>query len=671
MRIRWGLRGKSALALMAACGMALIPAILIGWLAVDAVRNQFSRAYAENYTLLQMQRILTPISRELALAERFAQSPATQAWMADENDPAKRERFMAEASNYQKGFSAHTYFAVVDHSGDYFFSSDAEPSDGRPRYRLTPDDTADSWYYQLVTSGHPYTLNVNVDRELKEAKVWINVVVRGDSQPLGIAGTGLDLTRFLDAFIRGHASGITPMIVNRDGALLADADTTRIAFNASASQRGPAQTQCLYSLLGSSDERHQLDGLIQRAIDHPGDVQMMAAHLDGNSRLLSIGYIPQLDWLLVTALDRQSAQLLAPHWIWPLAIGLIALLAALLAGFIYTSERLILGPIRRLQHSAKAIESGNYSPHMSLQRRDEIGDLSRAFADMAAQIERHTVHLETTVRQRTAALESANQEMAQAQRQIESSLTYASFIQRAILPTRELDDHLGSRQAVLWRPRDRVGGDIYVFHTDAKGYLLGIVDCAGHGVAGALMTMLVKASIDQAVLKFGPGDPAAILQEVDSQCRESLPQSQLPTTIATDIDMGLVWIEPAGQHLLFAGAKMALYVCDGGEPVSYPGGRRALGQKRRMRYANETLPLRSDTSYTLCSDGFLDQAGGKRGFGFGRERLVDMLQRHASLSPALQVEAFARTLDDYRGEYAQRDDITLLTFRFDSENSPL
>ncbi|WP_206019127.1 SpoIIE family protein phosphatase [Salinicola acroporae] len=289
---------------------------------------------------------------------------------------------------------------------------------------------------------------------------------------------------------------------------------------------------------------------------------------------------------------------------------------------------------------------------------------------MAAQVERHTQQLEATVRQRTAALEATNQEMAQAHRQIESSLAYASLIQRAILPGETLDARLGNRYGVMWRPRDQVGGDIFIFHATPAGYLLGVVDCAGHGVPGALMTMLVKASIDHAVLRLGATDPAAILDDVDARCRELLQREALTANLATDIDMGLVWIDDRQRRMRFAGAKMALHVADGERLESHPGGRRALMQKRRMRYANLELALQPGASYTLCSDGFLDQAGGERGFGFGRQRFAEMLTRHARLTPKDQVAAFAEELAAYSGTHPQRDDITLLVFQPDPGGRP-
>jgi serine phosphatase RsbU (regulator of sigma subunit) len=96
-----------------------------------------------------------------------------------------------------------------------------------------------------------------------------------------------------------------------------------------------------------------------------------------------------------------------------------------------------------------------------------------------------------------------------------------------------------------------------------------------------------------------------------------------------------------------------------------PGARRALGDKRQGDYHNQQIALQPGRTFYLCTDGFLDQAGGERGFGFGNSRFADMLRRHASLPLNEQSAAFSDTLAAYQGDYPQRDDITMLCFRFD------
>ncbi|MNZ68140.1 Stage II sporulation protein E (SpoIIE) [compost metagenome] len=97
----------------------------------------------------------------------------------------------------------------------------------------------------------------------------------------------------------------------------------------------------------------------------------------------------------------------------------------------------------------------------------------------------------------------------------------------------------------------------------------------------------------------------------------------------------------------------------------YKGGRRALADKREGEYVNLELELQPGWTFYLCSDGFLDQSGGEQGFGFGNRRFLDLVRSHAQRPLAEQAERFVARLAEYRGERPQRDDITVLSFRFD------
>lgn len=662
MAYRWGLRGQSTLSLLLACLLALIPAVLIGWLALDNVRHHFATRYVEQYTLLHMQKILTPISRELALARRFADSVVTREWLAAPDDATRRDRFFREARGFRQQFSGDAYFIINHATGDYYFNDDASGESRLPRYRLDPGDPDNAWYFATMSGSNSYNINVNLDAKLGLAKVWLNVKIMDGERPLGLAGGGLDLSRFLDDFMRSSAPGLTPLITDARGAIQAHPDRNQLALSSGALTELSDDAPHVQALVGNDAQRERLESAMREARRHPGEVRVLNAMLEGEPRLLSVGYIPELQWLVVTALDLKSAPLIDSRWLLPLVGALLLVFLILLGGFAYGIERLVLAPLRRLQHSAQAIADGDYDSRLPIERRDEIGQLSRAFSHMAGQIQRHTLELEEKVRQRTQALESSNAQMTAARRQIDASLEYASIIQRAILPDRQLARHLADHHALLWRPRDQVGGDFYIFHATDSGYLMGVVDCAGHGVPGSLMTMLARAIIDHAILKVGADDPAGILNETHRQNREMLHHESLPASIATNMDIGLVWIESGGGQLTFAGAKMSLYASDGNEVVVYPGGRRALGQRRAMTYENRVLPLHHHWTYSLCSDGFLDQAGGEHGFGFGNARFEQMLKRHAAAPLDQQIASYEAELDAYRGQHPQRDDITLLCF---------
>ncbi|MCE4067984.1 MULTISPECIES: biofilm regulation protein phosphatase SiaA [Pseudomonas] len=662
MAARWGLRGKSVVALLIACLLALVPAVMLGWKAMEDIRTHFGLAFARNFTLLNQQKIIAPVIRELALSRRLAESVVTQDWLLAENDPARRSLFFREAEGFRADQHNYSYFVVVDSSRHYYFNDSSSPLSNSPRYTLSDTDPQDRWYFDTLARDETYNINVNYDAKLKVTKVWFNMVVRAGNEKVGLAGGGLDLTEFLDQFISRREAGVTPMIVDPDGAIQAHPDTKLIAYSSGSS--GQAKHH-VFDLLGNDQERTALRQTLRQAEANPGEVETMWGTIDGKEQLIATAYIPQLRWHVLSAIDLHAAQVLDSRWIWPLVGTLAGLLAILLIGFAYTVDLLVLRPLRGLKQSAKAIAAGQYDSPLPRTRPDEIGELSSAFASMADQVRRHTEELEDKVQQRTQALEKANREMAAAQKKIGDSIDYASLIQRAILPDRQLQASLGEHHFVLWKPRDVVGGDFYIYREGPMDSLIGVVDCAGHGVPGALMTMLALAAIDHAIDSVQSHDPAAILRETDHVMRGMLGQEEFTNSLATNMDAGLVRVDHQRKLLHFSGAKISLFASDGNDVREYKGARRAIGDKRQGDYQDVEIPMEAGWTYYLCTDGFLDQAGGEHGFGFGNSRFADLLRNHARRPLAEQADVFAATLAQYQGEQPQRDDITILSFRFD------
>lgn len=642
--------------------VALAPAALIGWQLLDGVRDHFGRAFADNFTQLNRQRILAPVSRELALSLRLADSEVTRRWLRNESDPAARELFFREADGYRRDLLGRAYFIASAATGNYYFNDD-QPLSEAPRYTLSRGAADDGWFYKSLQASALYNINVNPDLKLKTTRVWINAQVRDGDKVLGLTGAGLDVGGFLRDFVNSGQAGVTPIIVDETGAIQAHMDPTLIAYNSGAG--GADGRGMVFSLLDPGPGREELRSAMHAAQADPQSVQSAWVAVDGHRQLVSVAYMPELHWHVLTLVDLGAARVLDTGWIWPVAVGLVLLFAAMLLCFGYAVERLMLRPLRRLQQSARAIANGSYDVSLPPGGQDEIGDLSNAFGVMADKVRQHTAELESKVRERTSELENANRAMAAAHKKIGDSIDYASLIQRAILPDRQLTQSLGEHHFVLWKPRDVVGGDFYVFRSDGGNCLLGIMDCAGHGVPGALMTMLARAAIDLAITEVGPSDPAAVLTRTDSAIRAMLADAQLPRALATNTDAGLVYIDRQAGLLRYAGAKISLYASNGDALREVPGGKRALGDKRAGVYENIELSMEPGWTYTLATDGFLDQAGGEHGFGFGNTRFADMLKTHARRPLTEQVAAFTQALADYQGGQPQRDDITLLSFRFE------
>jgi serine phosphatase RsbU (regulator of sigma subunit) len=662
MRPALGLRGKSVLALLATCLLVLLLTAVIGWQVVDSIRTQLGTAYTSNFTLLNRERIVAPVARELALSQRLADSYALRSWLLDDADPAKKKVAFAEAESFRRDFTDKSYFIVSALSGGYYFNDIRSAHSEAPRYKLHADDPHDAWFFNSLRNGKTFNINVDPDVKLGLTKIWFNVLMKDGDRPIGIAGTGLDLSTFVRDFTSIKERGVTPMIVDGNGAIQAHPDNRRIAYNSGTG--AAAADKSLFGLLPAAGDVERARAALAAAAAQPGSAQFFNARMQGRPQLFAVSYIPELNWHVVTAVDLDAAEVIDKRLLAGIALAGLAVLALVTIGFVYAINRLVLRPLHRLQQSAQQMAAGNYSVILPPAPRDEIGALTNAFGVMADKVRRHTEELEQTVRDRTQELVAANRQMESAHKKISDSISYASLIQRAILPDRALAGALGDNHFVLWRPRDVVGGDFYVYREVPGGCLLGVVDCAGHGVPGAFMTMLARAAIDQAIDEAGAADPAAILRRTDQAIRNMLGGDLQQREIATLMDAGLAYIDFDARRVVFSGAHIALYWSDGRQVGSLEGHRRSIGGRHVGAYANEAVGLASDRTFYLTTDGFLDQAGGDKGYGFGNARFHGMLRAYADRPLAEQRAAFASTLAAYQGAHPQRDDITMLCFRF-------
>jgi serine phosphatase RsbU (regulator of sigma subunit) len=505
-----------------------------------------------------------------------------------------------------------------------------------------------------------YALNVNVDDKLKVTKVWFNVMIHDGNRLLGLAGSAIDLSNFLREFIQSPQAGVTNIIVNGNGVIQAHPDTRLIEYG-SVAKSGSNKT--LYRQMPGKDA-HALMDAMDKLKKEPEDSQQLEVELQGKARLLGVSFIPELNWYVISAIDPNAVSIIDQHLLTTLLPAVLATLGLL--GLVITIgvDRLILTPLSRLHRSVAQISSGNYRIQLRSRRNDELGDLTRAFSRMAEEIHNHTEQLEQRIKERTRDLAEAHDQLVEAHRAIKDSIHYASLIQGSILPHEQLTQELGEDHFLLWKPRYVVGGDFYVFRAHEGTCLLGVVDCAGHGVPGAFMTMIAQTTFDVAVNELGLTDPAAVLERMDTLVRAMLRQGAATKHIATNMDAGLCAIDFVNGTLTFAGSRLSLYWSDGERCEEIAGERCGIADRKPAAFRNHTVALSPEATYYLTTDGFLDQSGGEKGFGFGRQRFTELLRAHAKLPMQQQREAFAQTLATYQGDRTQRDDITVLSFRF-------
>lgn len=335
----------------------------------------------------------------------------------------------------------------------------------------------------------------------------------------------------------------------------------------------------------------------------------------------------------------------------------IALASLLVLGvaisYLIVSQR-VIRPLGRLVRESQAISSRDAASSrvLGVHGSDEIARLAQAFNGV---LERQRLAI--------AQLDDANQRLRQVNRQVDDSIRYAALLQRSILPDRQLAARFGDEHFVLWQPRDQVGGDYYLFHGEGSRCLAGVADCAGHGVPGAMMTMLARAALDRFIQQVGLDSPAAILEATNAGMDLVLREAQRERALATSMDVGLVLIDAEAGLLRFAGARIALYWSDGDQVGVVKGDHRSLWDRRVGTYHDHDLPLCRDRTYYMTTDGLLDQAGGDLGFALGAERFCGWLREQARRPLPAQRTAFSQAIDAYRLDYPQRDDITMLALR--------
>jgi serine phosphatase RsbU (regulator of sigma subunit) len=261
---------------------------------------------------------------------------------------------------------------------------------------------------------------------------------------------------------------------------------------------------------------------------------------------------------------------------------------------------------------------------------------------------------------------------AEKNRQMMQSIEYASVIQRAML--RASRDTLAATladAALLWAPRDVVGGDFYHFASYADGWFGAIADCTGHGVPGAFMTLIASSSLTQALAQLGPRQPGALLAAVNRSVKGLLGQEQGTTQVPESddgLDAAFFWFDNASQTLTFAGACISLHVLrpDADAFESFSGQRKGVGYVDSdidQQWIDVCVPMPADTLMFICTDGLTDQIGGPRRIAFGRRRAMEILLQHRQQSANAMGEALQAALAHWQGEQIRRDDLTFFCAR--------
>lgn len=272
-------------------------------------------------------------------------------------------------------------------------------------------------------------------------------------------------------------------------------------------------------------------------------------------------------------------------------------------------------------------------------------------------------------------------------RNITSSINYAQRIQEALLPTYTMLVSNINDAFILFQPREIVSGDFYWFSgyntsesietkanrhfiqlpsTSKKesGFLIAAVDCTGHGVPGAFMSMIGLNLLDT-IARSGITKPDLMLNELHKYVRYLLKQENNDSR--DGMDMALCNITNNGQTIEFAGAKNPIIYITNGELFQIKGDHFPIGglQKEEKReFTLHTININNPTSFYIFSDGFIDQFGGTDGQKFSSKKFKELLLQIHDQPMIQQQEIIETTLEEWRGtKYHPIDDVLVIGFK--------
>ncbi|MCP4751635.1 MAG: SpoIIE family protein phosphatase [Proteobacteria bacterium] len=290
---------------------------------------------------------------------------------------------------------------------------------------------------------------------------------------------------------------------------------------------------------------------------------------------------------------------------------------------------------------------------------------SRKIREYNATLERKVAERTQELRHKNERLNKALVEVEQSNKKILDSIEYAKRIQRSLLPSQETLKSILPQSMLIWLPRDIVGGDIYYTERFEDGCMVAVIDCTGHGVPGAFMTMLALSGIKRIATDEGCRDPGEILKRLNANVKTLLHQDTEQALSDDGLDASICFIDSGGRTLTFAGARQSMICVRNGAVKRMKGDRQSIGYKKSKLdfvFSNHVLEIEDGMSFYLYTDGLIDQVGGDKRVGFGHTRLNRLLLETMETPFEEQQTTILRTFEEYKGTNEIRDDVTILGF---------
>lgn len=252
-----------------------------------------------------------------------------------------------------------------------------------------------------------------------------------------------------------------------------------------------------------------------------------------------------------------------------------------------------------------------------------------------------------------------NKTIGEQRDEITASIEYAKKIQKAILPSNELMKICLPFSYVFYRPRDIVSGDFYWVHMVGEKVLVACADSTGHGVPGAIVSMIGNNGLDTCVNEYGLTKPAQILDALNKYVEETFEKSS--DTVNDGMDIALCLFDFEENSVEYSGANIPLYMVHGNELSVVKPDKQPIGRyEYRQPFTNHKLSLDNVDNIYMCTDGIQDQFGGAKGKKFKIKRLKRLLVELSQQDISKQKGMLRDTFMDWKEGEEQVDDVCFI-----------
>lgn len=249
---------------------------------------------------------------------------------------------------------------------------------------------------------------------------------------------------------------------------------------------------------------------------------------------------------------------------------------------------------------------------------------------------------------------------------ITDSIKYAQRIQQAILPPAKFWHELLPNSFVLYKPKDILSGDFYWIEQNQDYVYVAAADCTGHGVPGALMSLVNYNLLNKAVLEKNLVKPADILDEVNKSLTISLHQTYNESAVRDGMDVALCALHKGNGQMQFAGAFNGGYIFKkDGSFLDLNGDKTPVGafiEEKIALFTNHSLPLEKGDRVFIFSDGYADQFGGPKGKKLKYINLKKYIAESLHLDMQQQKKHLEDRFNEWKGKYEQVDDVLVIGF---------